>query len=137
MFYRQPVHQVMRRSKIHDIKETDTVSKAMQLLDECNISALPVRGAEGRYSGVISKSDIASTRFLRLLKGNRTPESILVLEIMNRNAPIYVMESDMVQEAIAIMHKRHIHRLFVADSDFQLTGVISTSDILRMLMVTS
>lgn len=135
MSHKQPVHQVMRRSKIHDIKETDSVAKAIRMLDECNVSALPVRSDEGKYSGVISKSDIASARFLRLLKANRSPDSILVLEVMNRTAPIYVMENDAVQHAITIMHKRHIHRLFVADADYQLTGVVSTSDIIRLLVV--
>lgn len=135
MSHKQPVCQVMRRSKIHDAKETDSVAKVIRLLDECDISALPVRSSEGKYSGVISKSDIASIRFLRLLKANRSPDTILVLEIMNRNPPIYIMENAPVQEAITIMHKRHIHRLFVADADYQLIGVISTADILRLLVV--
>lgn len=136
MQFRHTVKQVMRQGKIQDVRETDSVVKAIQLMDDCNVSALPVRSSEGKYSGVISKTDIASKKFVRSLKTKSSPESILVLEVMNRTAPLYVMETDSVQQAITLMHKRHIHRLFVADDDFQLVGVISTTDILRLLVVT-
>lgn len=135
MQFKHTVKQVMRQGKIQDVRETDSVVKAIQLMDECNVSALPVRSSEGKYSGVISKTDIASKKFVRLLKAKASPESILVLEVMNRTAPLYVMETDNIQQAIALMHKRHIHRLFVADDDFQLVGVISTTDVLRLLVV--
>lgn len=135
MLYKQPVKNIMRRSKVYDVKQTDSVAKAIQLLDECNISALPVRSSEGKFCGVISKSDIASRRFLQALKIKHNPDLILVADVMNRTSPIYVMEEDSVEVAISMMHKRHIHRLFVADSKYELTGVISTSDIIRLLVV--
>lgn len=135
MLYSQPVKQAMKRGKIYDVNERDPVSIAIELLDKYNISALPVKSNEGKYTGVISKSDIASIRFLKALQAKRTPESILIREIMNQTPPVFVMETDPVHQAIALMHKRHIHRLFVADKDYQLTGVISTSDILRLLVL--
>lgn len=133
--FRQPVKQLMRQGKIQDVQETDPVSRAIQLLDDCNVSALPVRGSDGKYSGVITTTDIASKKFVRLLKAKLNPDQILVLEVMNKTAPLYVMETDSIQQAISLMHKRHIHRLFVADQDFQLVGVISTTDIIRLLMM--
>lgn len=135
MPYHQPVKQVMKQQRILDIRETDSVAKAIQMLDQCDISALPVRGPEEKYTGVISKSDIASMRFLKSLKARVAPEAIAVREIMNRTPPVYVMQDNPVREAIALMHRRHIHRLFVADADYQLIGVISTSDILRLLFL--
>lgn len=135
MLYRQPIKQIMKKSTIREVKETDSIAKAIQLLDQCNISALPVRSDAGIYSGVISKSDIASLRFLTCIQAKRNPEQILVREIMNKTHPIYVMEDAPIQEAITEMHRRHIHRLFVSDADSRLIGVISTSDILRFLVV--
>jgi CBS domain-containing protein len=135
MLYKQAVKQIMKRSKVYDVKQTDSVTKAIQLLDECNISALPVRSSEGKFCGVISKSDIASRRFLQALKVKHSPDLILVADVMNRTPPIYVMEEDPVEVAINMMHKRHIHRLFVADNNYELTGVISTTDVIRLLVV--
>ncbi|HEY9686895.1 MAG TPA: CBS domain-containing protein [Coleofasciculaceae cyanobacterium] len=135
MPHQQPVNVLMKRRKVLDIQETDSVTKALELLDEANISALPVRSPEGKYSGVLSKSDIASRRFLRALKIKRSPDQVLVREIMNRTPPLFVMENDPIREAIGIMHRRHIHRLFVADESYQLIGVISTTDILRLLVL--
>lgn len=135
MLFRQPVKQVMRKNPVRDIKESDSIAKAIQLMDQCDISALPVRSQLGSYCGVISKSDIASMRMLDALKTKGSAERILVREIMNRTPPLYVMENDPIQDAISQMHRRHIHRLFVADLDYQLVGVVSMSDILRMLLV--
>jgi len=125
----------MRKNPVRDIKESDSIAKAIQLMDQCDISALPVRSQLGSYCGVISKSDIASMRMLDALKTKGSAERILVREIMNRTPPLYVMENDPIQDAISQMHRRHIHRLFVADLDYQLVGVVSMSDILRMLLV--
>lgn len=135
MLYQQPVKQVMHRSKIYDVREMEPVSKAIQLLDTCDISALPVRGMQGTYTGVVSKSDIASVRFLQLLKAKGSAQVVLIQEIMNHNPPIYVLENEPVSVAIRLMHKRHIHRLFVANEEGELTGVISTTDILRLLVL--
>jgi CBS domain-containing protein len=135
MLHKQPVKQIMTRHKVYDVKQTDTVAKAIQLLDEFNISALPVRSSDEKYCGVISKSDIASKRFLQALKIKHSPDAILVADLMNRTSPIYVMEEDPIEAAISVMYKRHIHRLFVSDADYQLTGVVSTSDIIRFLVV--
>ena len=125
----------MRRTLVCEVKESDSVTKAIQLMDRCDISALPVQSPLGRYCGVISKSDIASIRMLNALKIRGQAERIQVGEIMNRTPPLYVMENDPIQEAISQMHRRHIHRLFVSDQDYQLIGVVSMSDIIRMLMV--
>jgi CBS domain-containing protein len=135
VFLNIPVKQVMKNVVIREVREVDSVSTAVQLLDRCQISALPVRSDAGIYSGVISKSDIASLRLLKQLQAQRSPEHILVREIMNHTPPVYINEHAPVQKAIAEMHKRHIHRLFVADDDAHLIGVISTTDILRLIVV--
>ena len=136
MIFTQPVKQIMRKTSVREVKESDTVVKAIQIMDQCEIRALPVRSKIGGYCGVISKSDIASMKMLAALNTHHTPSSIHVGEVMNRTPPIYVMQDAPIQEAITQMHRRHIHRLFVADADYQLVGVVSTTDIIRLLMLT-
>lgn len=135
MIFKQTVKQIMRKATVREVKESDPVAKAIQLMDQCDISALPVRSKIGGYCGVISKSDIASQRMLSVLNTGRSPLQIRVGDVMNRTPPLYVMEDAPIQEAISQMHRRHIHRLFVADADYQLVGVISTTDIIRLLVV--
>jgi CBS domain-containing protein len=135
LIFKQPVRQIMRKTPVREVKESDPVARAIQIMDQCDISALPVRSKIGGYCGVISKSDIASMRMLSVLNVQPNPLHIQVRDVMNRTPPIYVMEDDPIQEAITQMHRRHIHRLFVADADYQLVGVISTTDILRLLVV--
>lgn len=127
---------MVMKSKVTDVLETDTVAKALALLDEKEISAMPVRSTDGTYKGVLSRTDIASQRFFSILKDRGGPEHVLVHEIMNKTPPVFVREETTIKEAAAIMHRRHIHRLFVAGKNNQLIGVVSTSDILRLVVLT-
>jgi predicted transcriptional regulator len=131
----QPVKHLLKHHVVKSVLETDAITKAVQVLDECDISALPVRNVAGRFCGVISKSDIASMRCLELLKEKKLPDLIHVRDLMNRNLPVCVDENHSIADAVKVMHKRRIHRVFVLDSAHHLIGVLSTSDILRFLVV--
>ena len=132
----RPVKLLVKPFPLKDVLETDTIQTALELLDGHNIGAVPVRSEEGTYTGVLSKTDIASLRFFEMLKTRMgDPARVLVIEIMNKTPPVYVMEHESVQTAVSEMYKRHIHRIFVADSTYQLVGVVSTTDILRYVML--
>ena len=129
------VKHVMSRCHVQVISEYDSVAHAITLLDDHGISAMPVQSSAGRYVGVISKSDIASVRFMQALQRQHSPDKIYVKELMNRTVPLIVNHEQRVQEAIRIMFQRHIHRVFVVDSGNRLCGTLSTTDILKMLVV--
>ena len=135
MAYNQYVKQIMRRAKVLDVSIYDSVTKAIEQLDLANVSALPVRDAVGTYIGVISKTDIASKRFLELLNKRGRADNIMVEEMMNLTPPLVVQEFSPVQDAINLMHQRHIRRVFVVNSSNELIGVVSTTDIMRLLSV--
>lgn len=135
MVYNQPIKLIMQHRQIHEVGVLDTVAKAIELLDRANVSALPVKSLKNQYVGVISKSDIASHRFIELLRTHGRVDNILVEELMNKNAPLALPETATIQQAVTMMHQRHIHRLFVANEKHQLVGVVSTSDILRLIAV--
>ena len=135
MVYNQPLKVIMQHKQIHDIGVLDTVETAIERLDRADVSALPVKSLKNQYVGVISKSDIASHRFIELLRRHGSVDHILVEALMNTNAPLALPETASIQAAVDLMHHRHVHRLFVSNEKNQLVGVVSTSDILRLLAV--
>lgn len=135
MPHRYLVKQVMTRCTVIDIKEHDSLAKAVLLLDDCDVSALPVIGVGNKYVGVISKSDIASVRVVHALKTTRDLDKLLVKDFMNKNLPVAVSEEQPLHDAVTLMHKRHIHRVFVMNEHRRLTGVLSTTNLVKLLFV--
>jgi CBS domain-containing protein len=129
-----PVKNIIHHRHLQVVNEMDSVLMAIQAMERYGISALPVQDRERNLVGVISKSDIATTSFVDLLS-QTPPNRIPVGQVMNRTRPVYVDENQPVSDAVALMHKRHIHRVFVLDSQRRLCGIISTTDIVKLLIV--
>jgi CBS domain-containing protein len=129
-----PVKNVVRRTVIYCVKELDSLTTAIRYMEDGEVSALPVITEEGNFAGVITKSDITSSRFIKLL-ADRPIERIPVKLLMNKNLPVSVNESQTLADVVTIMHRRHIHRVFVTDADHRIIGLISTTDIIKLLFV--
>lgn len=113
------------------IDELATVDEAVRVLEENEISGLPVVDRDGMLLGVISQTDIVRARAVGHL-WHRWP-GLRVRHLMH--SPALTADRSMsLEEAAQLMERAHVHRLVVVDGD-QLTpvGLISTSDLVRAL----
>ncbi|HEY7023588.1 MAG TPA: CBS domain-containing protein [Candidatus Limnocylindrales bacterium] len=113
------------------VDESATVYDAVRLLEENDISGMPVIDREGFLVGVISQTDIVRARAVDHL-WERWP-GLRVRHLMH--SPAMTADAGMsLEDAAQAMERAHIHRLIVVDDD-QLTpvGVISTTDLVRAL----
>ena len=113
------------------VHESAPAAVAVRLLEEHEISGLPVIDAEGMLVGMISQTDVVRARATEHL-WRRWP-GLRVRHLMH--APVLTADRSMtMEEAASMMERAHVHRLVVVDVD-QVTpiGVISTSDIVRSL----
>lgn len=129
------VHQVMRKTQIHSLQEYDSLATAIEKFDDFDISAMPVKNELGQFVGVLSKSDIARRRFLEALRSHHSPDKLFVKDFMNHTKPIAIQEHLLLRDAIHLLHRRGIHRLFVTDQNNLLIGVLSATDIIKVLSV--
>jgi len=134
MVLQYPVQRIMNSRHIRILDEYDSVLTAIRHMDENNISALPVKNDSGQYTGVLSKTDIASLRFLKLIQ-QTAPDKLPVKLLMNRTPPMYVMATQPIADAVALMHKHHIRRVFVSDAKHKICGIVSTTDIIKLLFL--
>ena len=104
---------------------------AVRLLEEHEISGLPVIDGDGLLVGVISESDVVRARATEHL-WSRWP-GLRVRHLMH--APVLTADAGMsVEEAAALMERAHVHRLVVVgDDQLRPIGVLSTSDLVRTL----
>lgn len=139
------------------VRSTTTVPEAVSLLTQKRISAVPVLGENGEAVGVLSLSDIVAhdnqsyahlqpgeeyyqkKEFIIRLKETRPrvfhieqTKAVLVQDIMT--PVVYsVARNTPAGTVVDAMLSLGVHRLFVADEDGEIVGVISTLDILRHL----
>jgi CBS domain-containing protein len=113
------------------IDESATVDEAVRLLEENEVSGLPVVDRDGLLVGVISQTDIVRARAVGHL-WQRWP-GLRVRHLMH--APALTADRQMtMEEAAQVMERSHVHRLVVVDDDqLRPIGVISTTDLVRAL----
>ena len=113
------------------VDESAAVDEAVRLMEENEISGLPVIDSDGLLVGVISQSDIVRARAVGHL-WHRWP-GLRVRHLMH--SPALTADRGMsMEEAAQLMERAHVHRLVVVDEDqLKPVGVISTTDLVRAL----
>ena len=121
------VAQIIKSKKIQQvftIDVEDTVLRALQVMAENNIGALPVT-EQGKVVGVVSERDYARKC---VLKG-RASVGTTVREIMS--SPVITVNSKQgVSECLSLITDRHLRHLPVLDEG-QLIGLVSIGDLVK------
>lgn len=105
-------------------------AEAERLLKTHRVSGLPVI-SEDATVGVISQTDLVIARSSGMVGANW--ERVLVRHLMTTPA-VTVHSGTSVARAAQLMVTRHIHRLVVVDDEDVPIGVVSSLDLLRVLL---
>lgn len=114
------------------VMSTASLTDAARLMDEFDISGLPVVDDDGGLVGVISQTDLVRARATEWLWANWT--GLQVRHLMT-SPPLTIRRSASLEAAAVRMERDHVHRLVVVAEDEPTVaiGVISTSDVVRAL----
>jgi CBS domain-containing protein len=105
-------------------------SEVERLLKTYRVTGLPVV-RDGVIAGVISQSDVLVARSSALISGNW--ERLRVRHLMTAPA-VTVHLGSSVRRAASLMLDGHIHRLVVVDDEAVPIGILSSLDLLRVLL---
>jgi CBS domain-containing protein len=148
--YQKHVRDVMTKHVVA-VNPPHTVSDALKLMVENRVSALPVVDGHDRCVGVISGTDLLQLALqlggelealntseglaheLLLEKLEHTGFSSQTVQAVMTYSAVTVQSDSTLVAAAAAMTRHKVHRLAVTDSTGQLTGLISTMDIVRAL----
>lgn len=118
--------------------ETTSMMQASRLMKEHHINRLPVLNADNRLIGIVSDRDVkeaspSKATSLDMHEIYYLLSEIKVKDIMTRE-PLVVRVDDSVEEAALIMLEKHIGGLPVVDWSGSLVGIITDSDIFKVLI---
>ena len=130
----------------------DSVETCAKLLQEHNISGLPVLDEAGRVAGVVTEGDlirrasrVKAPGYLEILGGLiylgspkkfveelQRAMSLEAGQLMSKNV-VFISPEDTVEKAATLMVEKRISRLPVVDEQQKLIGIVSRRDIMSSL----
>jgi CBS domain-containing protein len=103
------------------------ISVARYLRDK-QVRAVGVVDAAGRLVGVVSQADISD----RIAAEYRCPPLVPVSDIMTRDL-VTVRSDTSLEECLRHMEQHDIFHLLVVEADGRFRGMVSVSDVLRVI----
>ncbi len=138
------VAEVMTRHVV-TVDMTTNVHSLMELMNENQLSAVPVVDGHGRCVGIASHSDLAELlvdldsqheqlidNVISRLTGGESGSHVLVKEIMTHEV-FTVNPNTPLTEACELLTKRSIHHLPVVDHKGVLCGFLSSLDVVKFV----
>lgn len=98
---------------------TAPVGRARQLMDQHNVSGIPITVENGRLVGILTRRD------LRFLESNEKPIS----EVMTDEELVTATGTVTLEEAEKILMENKVEKLLLVDENYTLTGLITIKDI--------
>ncbi|MFH1267141.1 MAG: IMP dehydrogenase [Planctomycetota bacterium] len=96
-----------------------TVEQARDLMDQVNVSGVPITREDGRLEGILTRRDL---RFLENW-------GLRVAEVMTRENLVTATGTVTLEQAEKILMKNRVEKLLLVDEDLRLTGLITIKDI--------
>ena len=119
---------IRSRQQIFSIPDDMTVHEAARYLREKQIRSVGVINSTGKLTGVVSQSDISD----RVAAENKCPAWMRVSEIMTTDL-VSVTPEMSEHECLLTMEKHGIYHLLVVDAKESYLGMISVSDLLKLI----
>jgi len=116
------------RKEVFSITEETSVHLAAQYLREKQVRSVGVMNASGKLSGVISQSDVSD----KVAAENKCPAWMKTSDIMTREL-VTVTTEKTLDECLRLMEQNSIFHLIVLDERGEFRGMLSISDILRVV----
>jgi CBS domain-containing protein len=116
------------RAEVYSVRDEVTVHEAARYLREREVRAAGVLDANGALAGVVSQSDISD----KVAAENKCPAWMRVSEIMSTSL-VTVTPDRPVADCLRLMEQHGIYHLLVVDAGGGYRGMLSVSDLLRVI----
>jgi len=119
---------ISSRKQVYSITEETSVHDAARYLRDRQVRSVGVVSAGGRLVGVVSQSDISD----KVAAENKCPAWMRVTEIMTPDL-VTVTPEVTLEECLRLMEQHGIYHLLVVDEKQTYYGMLSVSDLLKVI----
>ncbi len=116
------------RKEVYSVTEETSVHLVAQYLREKQVRSVGVVNASGKLTGVISQSDVSD----KVAAENKCPAWMKASDIMTREL-VTVTAERTLDECLLLMEQNSIFHLIVLSDKEEFRGMLSISDILRVV----
>ncbi len=117
-----------RRTDVYSVEPDTSVHTVAQYLREKQVRAVGVVNPSGRLVGVVSQSDISD----QVAAENKCPAWMKASDIMTREL-VTVTPDRPLDECLRLMEQHSIYHLLVVDEAGGYRGMLSVTDLLRVI----
>lgn len=119
---------ISTRKEIYSVSVDTSVHDVARYLRDHGVRSVGVLDAKGKLAGVVSQADISD----RVAAENKCPAWMRVAEIMTTEL-ITVSPEMGLEECLLLMEKNRIFHLLVMGEKEKFLGMISVTDLLRLI----
>ncbi len=124
-------------SQVISAEKNDDIRKVLKLIRDNKIRHLPIV-QNRKCVGIVSKSDINRLTFSGLMDGQEEADEA-ILEMLNlshvmSHKPRVVNADHTIRDVAEIFANEEFHALPVVDKDENLTGIVTTTDLIKFLL---
>ena len=101
------------------LRPTVPVHNARQIMDEHNVSGVPITSEDGTLVGILTRRDL---RFLEA-------DELAISEVMTRENLVTATGTVTLEQAEKILTAKKVEKLLLVDESYKLTGLITIKDI--------
>jgi CBS domain-containing protein len=116
------------RKEVYSVTEETSVHLVAQYLREKQVRSVGVVNTSGKLAGVISQSDVSD----KVAAENKCPAWMKASDIMTREL-VTVTAERTLEECLRLMEQNSIFHLIVLSDQEEFRGMLSISDILRVV----
>lgn len=116
------------RREVYSVTEETSVHQVAQYLREKQVRTVGVVNASGKLTGVISQSDVSD----KVAAENKCPAWMKASDIMTPEL-VTVTAEKTLEECLRLMDQNSIFHLIVLSDKQEFRGMLSISDILRVV----
>lgn len=131
-----PIAELMHKD-VETCRETTPAAEVFERMQRGNYRHMPVMSGKGSLVGIVSDRDLRNVLVfvpdLQKKKEVVSSNHLTVDKIMTRK-PFYLNADDTVRTAVKLMVKHKVGCLPVLDDDEKLVGILTETDMLKLLM---
>jgi CBS domain-containing protein len=133
---REPVKNIMT-DKVMTVNRTTPLREVVELIKKNSFRHVPVTEGD-KLVGIVSRTDLNRLTFSTLFSEQEGADEavleMLSLDQVMSNNPRTVSEETTIRDTAEILAKEEFHALPVVNSNGKLTGIVTTTDVIKYLI---